>query len=149
MDDACALCALVGGELIWRDHVCRVVRVEGPEQEAFPGFCRVIWNDHCTEMTDMSPIQSQHLMSVVFAVERSVRRLVRPDKVNLASLGNVVPHVHWHVIPRWQNDSHFPTPIWGTAINGVSPATTGKAVSVAELSAVLAEELKDLEATAA
>ena len=40
---------------------------------------------------------------------------MRPTKINLASLGNVVPHVHWHIIPRWTHDSHFPDPIWAHA----------------------------------
>jgi diadenosine tetraphosphate (Ap4A) HIT family hydrolase len=55
------------------------------------------------------------LMDVVFATERALRRIMQPDKINLASLGNVVPHLHWHVIPRWRDDSHFPAPIWAAA----------------------------------
>jgi diadenosine tetraphosphate (Ap4A) HIT family hydrolase len=35
--------------------------------------------------------------------------------VNVASLGNVVPHVHWHVVPRFHDDSHFPSPVWCAA----------------------------------
>lgn len=54
-------------------------------------------------------------MDVVLATERAVRRVVQPDKINLASFGNVVPHLHWHVIPRWRDDSHFPESIWGKA----------------------------------
>ena len=54
-------------------------------------------------------------MQVVFAVETVVRRLFAPDKINLASFGNMVPHVHWHIIPRWQDDRHFPEPVWGNA----------------------------------
>jgi diadenosine tetraphosphate (Ap4A) HIT family hydrolase len=53
-------------------------------------------------------------MRVVFAVESVVRRLFAPDKINLASFGNMVPHVHWHIIPRWQDDRHFPEPVWGS-----------------------------------
>ena len=45
-------------------------------------------------------------------VEAAVREIVQPDKINLASLGNVVPHLHWHVIPRWQDDVNFPDVIW-------------------------------------
>jgi diadenosine tetraphosphate (Ap4A) HIT family hydrolase len=41
--------------------------------------------------------------------------VAQPDKINLACLGNVVPHLHWHVIPRWRDDSHFPAPIWAAA----------------------------------
>jgi diadenosine tetraphosphate (Ap4A) HIT family hydrolase len=39
--------------------------------------------------------------------------VLHPDKINLASFGNVVPHLHWHVIPRFEDDAHFPAPIWG------------------------------------
>ena len=78
-----------------------------------PGFCRVIWKDHVREMTDLDPAARNELMHVVFAVEQVVRTLFAPHKVNLASFGNMVPHVHWHVIPRWSDDRHFPEPVWG------------------------------------
>jgi diadenosine tetraphosphate (Ap4A) HIT family hydrolase len=39
--------------------------------------------------------------------------VMHPDKINLASLGNMTPHLHWHVIPRFKQDKHFPQPIWG------------------------------------
>ncbi|HPB90494.1 MAG TPA: HIT family protein [Rugosibacter sp.] len=103
------------GDLLWQDSRCRVVRVTGAEGEQFPGFCRVIWHEHVKEMSDLTATDAAHLMQVVLAVERTLRLLLTPDKINLASLGNMVPHVHWHVIPRWQNDSHFPAPIWATA----------------------------------
>jgi diadenosine tetraphosphate (Ap4A) HIT family hydrolase len=53
------------------------------------------------------------LMDAVWKVEEALREIMQPDKVNLASFGNVVPHLHWHVIPRFQGDAHFPNPIWG------------------------------------
>ena len=74
----------------------------------------MIWNDHVREMSDLAAADQQRLMQTVFAVERAQRAVLAPDKVNLASLGNVVPHLHWHVIPRFADDSHFPQPIWGT-----------------------------------
>lgn len=54
-------------------------------------------------------------MRAVYETESVLRDLMQPDKINLACLGNVVPHVHWHVIPRWKNDSHFPDPIWANS----------------------------------
>jgi diadenosine tetraphosphate (Ap4A) HIT family hydrolase len=110
---ACELCDGDGGEPIWRDPLCRVVCVEEP---GYPGFCRVIWNAHVAEMTDLSDRERAHLMRVVFEVEAGLREALRPDKINLASLGNVVPHLHWHVIPRFRGDPHFPGPIWGTPL---------------------------------
>jgi diadenosine tetraphosphate (Ap4A) HIT family hydrolase len=79
----------------------------------YPGFCRVILRRHAAEMSDLAGPEREALMKVVFAVEEALRHTMRPDKVNLASLGNAVPHVHWHVIPRFRDDAHFPTPIWG------------------------------------
>ena len=70
---------------------------------------------HVKEMTDLPADDRQRLMAVVFAVEAAVREVVQPDKINLASLGNVVPHLHWHVIPRWSDDTNFPDAIWASA----------------------------------
>lgn len=107
---SCELCAVPGGSVLWQSGQCRVVRVDDPH---YPGFCRVIWNDHVREMTDLPRDCRHQLMTVVFAVEEVVHRLFAPDKINLASFGNVVPHLHWHIIPRWRDDRHFPEPIWG------------------------------------
>lgn len=106
----CELCASDGGIILWQSAECRVVRVLDPD---YPGFCRVIWTAHCREMTDLDCRQRQFLMDVVFSVEQVIRALFTPDKINLASFGNMTPHLHWHVIPRWENDRHFPEPIWG------------------------------------
>jgi diadenosine tetraphosphate (Ap4A) HIT family hydrolase len=104
---SCELCETDGGSVLWRDELCRVVR---PAVEGYPGFLRVIVNRHVKEMTDLG--ERDRLMKVVFACESALLRLYKPDKVNLASLGNVVPHVHWHVIARFVDDAHFPDAIW-------------------------------------
>jgi diadenosine tetraphosphate (Ap4A) HIT family hydrolase len=105
------LCAAEGGEVLWHDDLCRVVWVEEPD---YPGYCRVILNAHVREMTDLPEDERHRLMAVVFALEAAVREVLQPDKVNLASLGNQVPHLHWHVIPRRTDDRHFPDPIWAS-----------------------------------
>ncbi|MFM6921883.1 MAG: HIT family protein, partial [Polynucleobacter victoriensis] len=45
-------------------------------------------------------------------VEQAIIEVMQPDKVNLAALGNMVPHLHWHVIPRYQQDKTFPCSVW-------------------------------------
>lgn len=105
----CPLCREDGGELLWRDGFLRAVLVDEPD---YPGFCRVVLNRHAAEMSDLAPAERIRLMEAVFAVEQAVRETLSPDKVNLASLGNVVPHLHWHIIPRFRDDRHFPSPIW-------------------------------------
>ncbi|HMM55239.1 MAG TPA: HIT family protein [Candidatus Desulfobacillus sp.] len=104
--------------MLWQDDCCRLVLVDDPD---YPGFCRVIWRRHAAEMSDLSATEQRHLMAVVFAAEKALRLALRPDKINLASLGNVVPHLHWHVIPRWQDDRHFPNPIWGGEMRQPAP----------------------------
>ncbi|MBI4986209.1 MAG: HIT family protein [Rhodocyclales bacterium] len=136
----CELCAAPGGETLWRDGLCRVVRVGGDEGRAFPGFCRVVWNAHVAEMTALPAADRRHLMNVVFATEAALRARLAPDKINLASLGNVVPHLHWHVIPRWRDDSHFPAPIWAS---GQRPAAAAREVDNAALAAAIAAVLSE------
>ena len=81
----CELCSRTGGELLWQDSRLRVVYVEEP---GYPGYCRVIWEAHVKEMTDLSEDERSHFMDVVFAVESVLREQLYPDKINLASLGN-------------------------------------------------------------
>lgn len=114
----CELCQSPGGEVIWESELCRVVAVGDPD---YPGFCRVILNRHVREMTDLSEDERIRLMHVLFGVERAIRALYQPDKINLASLGNMTPHLHWHVIPRWRDDRHFPQPVWATPQRAQAP----------------------------
>lgn len=105
----CPLCQPRGETVLWRDALCRIVHVEDRD---YPGFLRVIWQAHVKEMTDLDIRSRKYLMSVVFAAEAALRELLAPDKINLASLGNQVPHLHWHVIARFADDAHFPDPVW-------------------------------------
>ncbi len=105
----CELCCLDAGVVLHRDERLRVVWIDDAD---YPGFCRVIWTAHVREMTDLAPEDRAYLMAWVFRTEQAVRSVLMPDKVNLASLGNVVPHLHWHVIPRFADDATFPAPIW-------------------------------------
>jgi diadenosine tetraphosphate (Ap4A) HIT family hydrolase len=115
----CPLCDAPGGDVLWQDDFCRVVYVT--DTPDYPGFCRVILKRHVKEMTDLTPDERNRLMIVVWKTEQAVRDVLNPDKINLASLGNVVPHLHWHVIPRFENDRHFPNPIWGEVKRGSTP----------------------------
>ncbi|MFJ3318714.1 HIT family protein [Herbaspirillum huttiense] len=106
---ACELCAGDGGEVLWQHPAFRVVLVDEAD---YPGFCRVICHAHVKEMTDLAPAQRTLLANAVWAVEAAQREVMQPEKVNLATLGNMTPHVHWHVIPRFTDDRHFPSPVW-------------------------------------
>ncbi len=105
----CPLCRPEKETVLWSDARCRVILVDDPD---YAGFCRVIWQQHVKEMTDLADSDRAHFMAVVFAVEQALRESMNPDKINLASLGNQAPHLHWHVIPRFADDAHFPDPVW-------------------------------------
>jgi len=116
---ACEFCSGSGGLVLWQGPHYRVIYVEEP---GYAGFCRVVWNAHVKEMTDLDEGQRACFLQGVFAVETALRRLISPEKINLACLGNLTPHLHWHVIPRYADDPHFPMPIWAAAQR---PATRG------------------------
>lgn len=105
----CPLCRESGGPLVWRGQRLRVIRAEEP---GFPAFYRVVWNAHVAEFSDLSSADRQHCMDAVTVVEQALRDHLAPTKINLAALGNMVPHLHWHVIARFDWDSHFPAPVW-------------------------------------
>jgi diadenosine tetraphosphate (Ap4A) HIT family hydrolase len=105
----CPLCHPANEIVLWRDADCRVIDAADP---AYAGFSRVIWSTHVREMSDLADAQRAHVMRIVYAVEEALRALLRPDKINLAAFGNQVPHLHWHVIPRFVDDAHFPDPVW-------------------------------------
>lgn len=109
----CPLCREDGGDVLFRDDRLRVIHVADADH---PGFLRVIWTAHVREMTDLVPLDRSHCMRTVMVVESALRDVLRPDKINLASFGNMVPHVHWHVIPRFADDPHFPNAVWGPRV---------------------------------
>jgi len=106
----CELCKSQGGTLVIANEWLRVMLVD---EHNYPGYVRVVWNEHVREMTELDDNQRQRLMKTVFAVESAQREVLAPLKINLASLGNMTPHLHWHVIARFADDLHFPQPVWG------------------------------------
>lgn len=131
----CYFCDNDGGEILWRGDRCRVIAAQEPD---YPGFCRVVWSPHVAEMTDLSPGDRDYFMNVVYAVEAVQRAVLKPDKINLASLGNLVPHLHWHVIPRYRDDKHYPNPIWGKVERTSAPPRP-----VSDIADLLARALRE------
>lgn len=105
----CPLCGPASETVLWQSPLLRVIDAGDAR---YPGFTRVVWNEHVREMTDLPLQQRQLLMQAVWLVEQAQRSILQPLKVNLAQFGNMVPHVHWHVISRWETDPHFPDAVW-------------------------------------
>lgn len=119
MSDICPLCQEDGGLPVYREPLLRVVRVL--DTPAHPAFYRVILNRHVAEFSQLPVGERVRLMEVVAQVEALLLRELQPTKLNLASLGNVVPHLHWHVVARFADDAQFPAPIWATAVRERDP----------------------------
>jgi len=54
------------------------------------------------------------IFRVLDIMEKEMLDFFNPKKINIASFGNYVPHVHWHIMARFEEDSYFPEPMWGT-----------------------------------
>jgi diadenosine tetraphosphate (Ap4A) HIT family hydrolase len=108
-DSTCPLCAGVGGVLVFQAEKFRVIRAI---EAGFPAFYRVVWTAHVAEFSDLDLFDRALCMAAVCAVEQALREHLQPTKINLAALGNVVAHLHWHVIARFDWDAHFPATIW-------------------------------------
>jgi diadenosine tetraphosphate (Ap4A) HIT family hydrolase len=114
----CELCELAARPVVRNDQFA-VILVDDAN---YPGFARVIWHEHVREMSDMADADRLLVNDAVWKVEQAVREVMQPLKVNVASLGNVVPHLHWHIIPRYADDAHFPAPVWAQAARATDPA---------------------------
>jgi diadenosine tetraphosphate (Ap4A) HIT family hydrolase len=121
LQPACELCTSAGGVPVAEGRRWRVIRAVDTD---FPAFYRLVWTEHVAEFSDLEADDRAACMEAVTRIERALRETLRPTKVNLATLGNVVPHLHWHVIARFDWDSHFPQPVWGQRQREVNPSAS-------------------------
>ncbi len=78
----------------------------------FPGYTFVVSKKHVTELFHMDENARNMVMEEVTRIAKALDALFRPDKINYELLGNMVPHMHWHIIPRFRKDKLWPRPIW-------------------------------------
>ena len=114
----CPLCDAPGGRVVFEGAKLRVIHAQ---EEGFPAFYRVVWRDHAAEFSDLDAADRVLCMEAVVRVEQSLRDALAPTKLNIAALGNMVAHLHWHVFARFDWDSHFPGSVWA-AVQRTAPA---------------------------
>ena len=78
----------------------------------FPGYCLLFSKQHVTELFDLDLKTRQGMMEEVSRTAAALAALFKPDKINYELLGNMVPHIHWHLVPRFSSESLWPRPIW-------------------------------------
>lgn len=136
----CPLCRDDIGHLVWQDAQWRVIRAAEAD---FPAFYRVVARAHVAEFSQLDAAQRARCVALVCAVERTLLERLAPTKINLAALGNMVPHLHWHVIARFEWDSHFPQAVWGARQREVIPSPVQRlALPLEDLDAAVAEALR-------
>ena len=99
----CPLCNPKNEEIIYKNDLFRVILVN-----EIPGYIRVITNKHIKEFSELNDKEAIDIMLAVKKIEKKMLEFLRPDKTNIASLGNMVPHLHIHIIPRYENDPWWP-----------------------------------------
>jgi diadenosine tetraphosphate (Ap4A) HIT family hydrolase len=83
------------------------------KNQTYRGQCVLIFDlRHAARPDQLDAREWAQLCADLYAAEGAVVRALRPDHVNLESLGNVVPHLHWHVVPRYLDDARWGDPIW-------------------------------------
>ena len=136
----CPLCETDSGLLVFKNKQLRVIHAV---EAGFPAFYRVVWNAHVAEFSELSPDERTDCMNAVVMVEKVLREQLKPAKVNLAALGNAVPHLHWHVIARFNWDSHFPSSVWAAPQRSVDAERLAQlVVQCARVNDLLAENFQ-------
>lgn len=112
------------------------------KNQTYRGQCLLVFDPrHAARPDELSAEEWASFCADLHAATVAVTRTVRPDHVNVASLGNVVPHLHWHVIPRYLGDARWGAPIWTTAVADMPDERLGDSER-ADLVASLRESLR-------
>lgn len=82
------------------------------EHQYYPGYCVLVTKQHFKEMTDMPREIRLEFFEEMSISSKAIENVMQPSKMNMCSLGNVVPHLHWHFFPRFKSDPQFTNPPW-------------------------------------
>ena len=83
------------------------------KNQTYRGQCVLVFDPrHVSRIEQLSRPEWSALAGDVFTAQQAVIRVVKPDHINIEQLGNVVPHLHWHIIPRYVGDPRWGAPIW-------------------------------------
>ncbi len=118
MTQNCPLCAAENERVIVANDSFRIIRVDDPE---FPGYFRLIWQDHVKEVSDLNQEDWLIMWDALTRLEETIIDEMSPEKVNWAQFGTMVPHLHWHLIPRFCDDAAYPDSYWSPRRRKTNP----------------------------
>ena len=115
-----------------------------PTNQTYRGQCVLVFDSrHVARVDELTAEEWRALAADLFLAQGAVARVAGPDHMNIESLGNVVAHLHWHIIPRYRNDPRWGQPIWTTPLD----AMIDTPLAAAERDALLLELRRALAAS--
>lgn len=78
----------------------------------FTGYCFLFAKEHLTDFARLDATLQHGMIDEMTRVANVLQTIFSPDKINYELLGNMVPHIHWHIVPRFITDQLWPRPIW-------------------------------------
>ncbi len=93
----------------------KISRLYLNKNQTYNGYCLLIFKDrHVTNLTELSNYEYEIFMQDLLNAQKAIMKVCVPDHINVAALGNIITHLHWHIIPRYKNDVRWGKPIWTT-----------------------------------
>jgi diadenosine tetraphosphate (Ap4A) HIT family hydrolase len=87
------------------------------KNQTYRGHCQLIFDPrHAARPDQLTAGEWAAWCADLFRAQGAIMRVVRADHINIETLGNVVPHLHWHIVPRYRNDPRWGNPIWLTSL---------------------------------
>jgi diadenosine tetraphosphate (Ap4A) HIT family hydrolase len=91
--------------------------------QTYRGQCMLIFDPrHAARPDQLTAEEWTAFCGDLYRSQRAIVEVTRPDHVNIESLGNVVPHLHWHIIPRYVDDPRWGMPVWTTPLSAMPEA---------------------------
>ncbi|MFO0774441.1 MAG: HIT family protein [Nitrospiraceae bacterium] len=125
---------------------CGMSRAYLFEDQYFTGWTVLVLKTHATELFALAAPDRARLMDEVAAVAQALAEIYHARKINYELLGNQLPHIHWHLIPRLPNDPAPLEPVWRISHPTVSLTPSAAAQDIAEIRRRLATTLTGFSA---
>jgi diadenosine tetraphosphate (Ap4A) HIT family hydrolase len=86
--------------------------------QTYRGHCLLVFDPrHAVRPDQLSSPEWTSFCNDLYTAQAAIMQTVRPDHLNVEILGNVVPHLHWHIVPRYRGDPRWGGPIWTTHVS--------------------------------
>ncbi len=96
-------------DLVWRFP--HSVALLGPWQY-YHGYCLLVSRRHASELSQLAPAKRGAFLEEMSLLAQAIEQCFAPRKLNYELLGNQVPHLHWHLFPRYEHDPDKLKPVW-------------------------------------